>query len=119
MKIILLISLSILTSLSIFFYPSIDFIVSMVILILSLFNTTYTIFQNHKGTENARAKISKETVQFVITLLLISFLAGLAGMFTNFYISNIFGAVAGFVCAMIAGIIVGYFVRKGISKVSG
>lgn len=98
------------------FYPTVTPILGTVMLLFSLAIGIYTIFQKYKESENPRFKIGKDTLILVFTILLISFLGGVAGLFTNFYISNLFGAMAGFVCAMLAGIVVGYFVRWGTGK---
>lgn len=119
MKNILLILLPLIALLSIFLYPNATFALSGAALFASLAITTYSIFQKHKATEKAWIKITKDTLTFVITFLLITFLGGLAGLFTNFYVSNLFGAAAGFVCAMLAGVGIGYVVRKGTAKVFG
>jgi pilus assembly protein TadC len=79
--------------------------------------SVYLIFQKHKQTDRARIKIAKDILIFITTFLLIAFLGGLAGLFANFYVSNLFGAMVGFVCAMVASIVVGYFVKKFLANV--
>jgi len=77
-----------------------------------------SIFKKHKQAENPRSKIAKDVLILVITFLLITFLGGLTGMFANYYASLRFGAVVGFVSAIAASFVVGYFVRRGMGKFS-
>ncbi|HCR71373.1 MAG TPA: hypothetical protein DIW23_08025 [Anaerolineae bacterium] len=119
MKNILLILLPLIALLSIFLYRDATLALGSIVLFLSLTIATYNIFQKYKESDNPRLKIVKDMFVLVFTIILISFLGGLAGLFVNFYVGNMFGAMAGFVCAMLAGIAVGYLVRKGISKVAG
>ncbi len=109
--------ISVFIILSLIIYPIITPILGTIILLFSLAIGIYTIFQKHKESDNPRLKIGKDTFVLVFTIMLISFLGGIAGLFANFYISNLFGAMAGFVCALLSGIVVGYLVRKGIGKV--
>ncbi len=87
-------------------------------ILLSLAYALYSIFQKHKDSKNPRNKIAKELLKFIAVLLIISFLSGVAGLFINFYIGNLFGVTAGFVCAILLSFIIGYLVRKGIAKLS-
>jgi hypothetical protein len=113
-----LILLSCLMLIWLYKFPAYISIFATLTLLLSLSLTVYAIFQKHKGTQNARVKIGKDTLILIFTMLLISFLGGIAGLFTNFYVSNSFGAVAGLICAILAGFVVGYFVRKSVMKLT-
>lgn len=114
---ILLIFFSLFTIFYLWQYPKFVSILGMVILFLSFASTLYAIIQKHKQTGNSRIKIAKDVLIFIATFLLISFLGGIAGLFTNFYVSNLFGAMVGFVCAMLSGIAVGYLVKKFLANV--
>lgn len=91
-------------------------IFGVIVLLFSVSFSIYTIFQTHKRTPNARIKTAKDILIFLVTFLLILFIGGLAGILANFYISQQFGAVMGFVCAMLVSFAVGYGVRTGFAK---
>ncbi|MCZ2120953.1 MAG: hypothetical protein LC108_01655 [Anaerolineales bacterium] len=97
-------------------YPDYIDILGISIILLCLALSTYAIFQTHKHTPNARIKIAKDILIFLVTFLLILFIGGVVGMLVNFYVSNLYGAVIGFVCAMLVCFMVGYGVRKGFAK---
>jgi hypothetical protein len=101
---------------SMWLLPSATPVLGIVLLLLSLAMAISSIFKKHKQAENPRPKIAKDVLIFVVTFLLIIFLGGLAGMFVNYYASLRFGAVMGFVSAIAASFVVGYFVRWGIGK---
>jgi membrane associated rhomboid family serine protease len=107
-----------LTLLSIWFYPTGSTILSSISLLFSLAPALYSIFEKHKETESTRIKITKDVLIFIATFLLIAFLGGLTGLLANHYISNSFGAVVGLACAILAGFVVGYFVRKSVMKLT-
>jgi MFS family permease len=109
-------SLFVMMLISLVVYPAVAPILGITILLLSLAIGIYTIFKKHKESKNPRLKIVKDTFILICTIVLISFLGGVAGLFTNFYVGNMFGAMAGFISAMLAGIVVGYLVRNGITK---
>jgi membrane associated rhomboid family serine protease len=67
---------------------------------------------------SSRIKITKDVLIFIATFLLVSFLGGVAGLFTNFYMNNLFEAVVGSICAILLSFVIGYLVRKGITKLS-
>ncbi|HCK66273.1 MAG TPA: hypothetical protein DHW49_08395 [Anaerolineae bacterium] len=113
---ILLILFSLFTIFYLWQYPTLTTILGMLILFLSLAFALHAIIQKHKQTENSRIKIAKDVLIFIATFLLISFLGGMAGLFTNFYVSDKFGITTGFICAMLAGIVVGYLVKKFIAN---
>jgi len=96
--------------------PSLAGIFSIILLLFTLAIAISSIFEKHKYTENPPQKIVKDVVIFVLTLLLIIFLGGLAGMFANQYANPRFGAVVGFVTAMAASLAVGYLVKMGAGK---
>jgi len=102
---------------SMWLFPTWTFVLGIIFLLFSLSTAIYSIFKKHKGTENSRSKIAKDVLILVITLLLIIFLGGLAGMFANYYASPRFGGVAGFVAAIIASLVVGYLVKTGVVKI--
>jgi len=85
-------------------------------LLISLSFALYTIFQKNKHTENARIKIAKDILIFLNTFLLILFISGVLGLLVNFYVSNLYGAVIGLLCAILVSFAVGYWVRKVITK---
>jgi O-antigen/teichoic acid export membrane protein len=103
---------------SIWLYPPATPVLGIAFLLFSLAMAISSIFKKHKQAENPRAKIARDVLILVITLLLIIFLSGLAGMFANQYASPRFGAVAGFVFAILASFAVGYAVRWGVGKLS-
>jgi heme/copper-type cytochrome/quinol oxidase subunit 2 len=92
--------------------------ISLLIFLFSLAISVRYIFKKHKHSENFRVKIAKDILILVITLLLIIFLGGLAGLFANQYASPRFGAVVGFVSAIAASLAVGYLVKMGAKKIS-
>jgi len=112
------ISLLVVTLLLLAFSPTISPKLGIVSLLVSLSLSIHAIFQTHKGTENSRPKIAKDILILVATILLITFLGGLTGMLTNYYTSLRFGVVVGFVSAIAASFVVGYFVKKGVGKLS-
>ncbi len=77
----------------------------------------YTIYQTHKRTGHARAKILKEVGVMVFTLIIILFLGGIAAMLANVHVSMRWGTVAGLVSAIAASFAVGYLVRVGMGRV--
>jgi len=81
-------------------------------LLFSLAIAISSIFKKHKQAENPRPKIAKDILILVITLLLIIFLGGLAGIFANQY------ANPRFVSAIAASLAVGYLVKMGAGKLS-
>jgi hypothetical protein len=82
----------------------------------SLSMAVSSIFKKHGQAENPRPKIAKDVFILIITLLLIIFLGGLAGMYANYYASPRFGVVAGFISAIGASFAVGYLVNRGVGK---
>lgn len=100
------------------FYPSASSILGITSLLLSLALSIYTIYQTHKGTENARAKILKEVGVMVLTLIIILFLGGIVAVLTNYQVSMRWGEVAGVVSAIGASFLVGYLVRMGMMKLN-
>ena len=102
---------------SMWLFPAGTFALGIIFLFFSLATAISSIFKKHKGTENSRSKIAKDVLILVITLLLIIFLGGLAGMFANYYASLHFGGVAGFVAAIVASLVVGYLVKTGVVKI--
>jgi drug/metabolite transporter (DMT)-like permease len=92
--------------------------ISLFILLFSLAIAVRYIFERHKYSENPRPKIAKDILILILTLLIITFLSGLAGMFANHYASPRFGAVAGFVSAIAASLAVGYLVKMGARKLN-
>jgi amino acid transporter len=101
---------------SLWLYPIATPVLGIVFLLFSLAMAISAIFKKHKQSENPRAKIAKDVLVLVITLLLIIFLGGLAGMFANQYTSPHFGVIVGFVSAILTSFAVGYAVRWGVGK---
>ena len=97
---------------SMWLFPVGTFAFGIIFLLFSLAVAIYSIFKKHKEAENPRAKIAKDVSILVITLLLIIFLGGLAGMFANYYVSLKFGAIAGLVAAI--GTYAGQLVAAGL-----
>ncbi|MBI2332150.1 MAG: hypothetical protein HYU84_08335 [Chloroflexi bacterium] len=87
-------------------------------MLVTLALSIYTIFQTHKGTENARPKILKEMGLLVLTLVIVLFLGGIAAMLANYQVGMRWGEVAGLVSAIGASFVVGYLVRKGMIRLS-
>ena len=126
-KIIPIISIALLALvlLSIWFYPTASAVLGSISLLLCLAISFYTIIQTHKGTENVRPKILKEVSVVVLTLIVIIFFGGLAGLFTSQYAGAYveshwqgYGVTAGFIAAILVSFILGYFVRRGVGKLS-
>jgi hypothetical protein len=103
---------------SFWLYPSITPLLGILLLLTTLAMSIWAIFKKHKGTENSRPKIIKDISILVTTILLITFLGGLTGMFANYYASLRFGVVWGVVSALAASFAVGYTVRWGVGQVS-
>ncbi|MCC7117515.1 MAG: hypothetical protein IT310_03230 [Anaerolineales bacterium] len=112
------IALLLLTIFSFWFYPAMAPVLGMSILAFGLAYALYAIFQKHKHAENARSKITKDILIFLITFLFILILSGALGLFVNHYVGVWFGAVAGFACAMLVSFAVGVGVRKGMMNLS-
>jgi hypothetical protein len=107
------------TFLSLWLNSSSTPVLAILALLSNLGMTIYSIFEKHKGEENSRLKITKEILILMVTLLLIVFLGGLAGLFANHYISPRFGGTVGLISALVASFILGYGVKKGIGRVFG
>ena len=98
-------------------FPAVAPALSIAFLLFSLAAAIALIFKKHKASENPRPKIVKEVLILIITLLLIIFLGGLAGMFANYYAGLHFGVIAGFIAAIAASFGVGFLVKQGITKI--
>ena len=107
------------TLLSLWLFPSATPALGTASLLFSLAISIHAIFEKHKGTENARPKITKDMLVLTLTILLIAFLGGIAAMLANFYVSLSFGAVVGLVSAVVVSFLIGYVVRKGMGRLSG
>ena len=110
-------ALLIITLIAIWVMPTYTYILVILSMLLSLALSTYTIFEKHKGTEHARAKILKEVGVMVLTLVIVLFLGGIASMLANAQVSVRWGAAAGLLSALGASFGVGYFVRVGMGWV--
>jgi ABC-type anion transport system duplicated permease subunit len=119
MKNILLILFPLIALLSIFFYPNATLVLGGVALLVSLAFAIRSIIQKHKNKPNNYKNILRELGIFAVTLLLVILFGGLAGAFVNLYVSQFYGAILGLVCGLVIAFAVGYWIRKGISKVSG
>lgn len=115
---ILPIPLLLFTLLSLWYFPYATPALGIASLLFSLAIAILFIFEKHKQAENPHSKITKDILVLIFTLLLIIFLSGLAGMFANHYVSLRFGAVAGFVSAILVSFAVGFAVRWGVGKLS-
>ena len=93
-------------------------ILGIIALLLTIALSTYTIYQTHKGTENAHPKIFKEVGLMVLTLVIILFLGGIAAMLANTQVGMRWGEVAEVVSAIGASFLVGYLIRMGMMKLS-
>jgi uncharacterized membrane protein len=101
-----------------FLYPAYTNIFGISIILLSLAFALYATFQKHKASQNPRFKIGKDIFILMFTIVFISFLSGIVGLLTNHYVSNSFGAMIGLICAILVGFVIGYLVRKGITKIT-
>ncbi|MCK6567046.1 MAG: hypothetical protein L6Q45_05040 [Anaerolineales bacterium] len=81
--------------------------------------STHTIIRKYKGTDRACAKILKEVGVMVLTLAIIIFLGGIAAMLANYQVGLRWGEAAGFASAIVASILVGFLVRKGVMRFAG
>ena len=104
---------------SLVFYLEGNRIFGVASLFLTLTLSTHTIYAKHTGTENARSKILKEVGVMVLTLVIILFLGGIAGMLANAQVSVRWDAAAGFISAIAVSFGVGYLVRKGMGRLVG
>jgi F0F1-type ATP synthase assembly protein I len=101
------------------YFPAAAPVLGMAVLLFSLAVSIHSIFQKHKQAESPRAKITKDVLVLVFTLLLIIFLGGLAGLFAAQYAwSQRWGMVAGFILAMLASFAVGYAVHRAAGKIT-
>jgi hypothetical protein len=100
-------------------FPAWTPVFGIAFLVLSLALAMYGIFERHRGGESARRKIAWDVLVLILTILLVAFLGGLAGLFANHYVSQWFGVTVGFVSALAVGFAVGYLVKKGVGKVVG
>jgi len=95
------------------------FLLFIVFFFFSLAVSIHSIFQKHKQAENSRAKIIKDVLILVFTLLLVILLGGLAGLFAVQHAgSQGWGMTAGFVLAMLASFTVGYAVNRTARKIT-
>jgi hypothetical protein len=111
--------LLLITLLSLWLFPSATPALGAASLLSNLAISIHAIFEKHKGIENPRPKIAKDTLVLILTILLIAFLGGIAAMLANFYVSLSFGAVVGLVSAVAVSFAAGYFVKKGMGRFSG
>ena len=88
----------------------------IVSILFSIAIALYAIFEKWKQTENPRPKIIKDILILLLTLLLIIFLGGVAGLFANGYAPPRFGVAVGFISAIAISFVLGYFVKKGIAR---
>ena len=107
------------TIFSLWLYPTATPVLGLASLLFSLAISICAIFEKHKGTENPRPKIAKDTLMLVFTVLLVIFLGGIAAMLANFHVSPSFGAVAGIISAITASFAMGYFIKNGVGRLSG
>lgn len=105
--------------LSLWLHPVVSPILGTISLLLSLALSTYATYARHKGTEHARAKILKEAGLLVLTLSLVIFFGGTAAMLANYQVGMRWGEIAGLVSALAASFMVGYLVKKGVTKFVG
>lgn len=108
--------LSLVSLASILLYSNLTLVLGILALFLSLTFAVYSIIQKHKGKPNAYKHIFQEIRIFIITLFAVIFIGGMAGAFVNIYVSQFYGAILGLVCGLVTAFIVGYWMRKGISK---
>lgn len=118
MKTILLILLPLLVIISVFTYPNLTLVLGVLTLFVSLAFAVHSIIQKHKGKPNAYKGIFQEVGIFIITLLLVIIIGGLAGAFVSVYVSQLYGTILGLVCGLIVAFAIGYLVRKGIMKLT-
>jgi F0F1-type ATP synthase assembly protein I len=98
-------------------FPSAGPALSIVFLLFTLSMAVSSIFKKHKTSDNPRSKIAKDVLILVVTLLLIIFLGGLAGLIANYYARPRFGIAVGFISAIVVSFLVGYLVNKGAGKI--
>ena len=102
--------------LSLWLFPFATSIFGLTSLLFSMTISIHVIFEKHKEAEDSRPKIAKDTLVFILTILLIALLSGIAAMLANFYVSLSFGVVVGLVSAIAVSFAVGYFVKKGMGR---
>ena len=103
---------------SIWRLPTLIPVLGVLFLLLSLAISVSSILKKHKNAENPYRKITKDILILFITLLLVTALGGIAGMYANQYVSLQFGIIAGILSALVASFAVGYLVRWGMGMVS-
>jgi hypothetical protein len=105
------------TFLSLWLHPPSTLALAVLTLLFNLGTAIYSIFDKHKGSENSKPKIARELLILMVTLLLIVFLGGLAGLFANSYFSPRFGETIGLFSALVASFVLGYLVKKSIGRI--
>lgn len=113
---VILITLLLLSLISDLLFSSTTQFLGILTLLFTLTLSTYTIYERHKGIENARPKILKEVGIMVLNLVVILSLGGIAAMLANYQVSMRWGEVAGIVSAIAASFAVGYLVRVGMMR---
>ena len=103
---------------SIWRLPTLIPVLGVLFLLLSLAISVSSILKKHKHAENPYRKITKDILILFITLLLVTALGGIAGMYANQYVSLQFGIIAGILSALVASFGVGYLVRWGMGMVA-
>lgn len=103
---------------SIWRLPTLMPVLGVLFLLLSLAISVSSILKKHKNAENPYRKITKDILILFITLLLVTALGGIAGMYANQYVSLQFGIIAGILSALVASFAVGYLVRWGMGMVA-
>lgn len=101
---------------SLWLFPTTTPALGIASLLFSLAISIHAIFEKHKGTENPRSKIAKDTLVLILTLLLMAFLGGIAAMLANVQVGMRWGEVAGLISAIAASFVVGYLVRTGMMR---
>ena len=104
--------------LSIGLFSSLTSALCVLFIFISLAISVSSILKKHKNAENPYRKITKDILILFITLLLVTALGGIAGMYANQYVSLQFGIIAGILSALVASFAVGYLVRWGMGMVA-
>jgi hypothetical protein len=101
-------------AISFWLFPYAIPIICIIFLLFNLAVAVFSIFKKYKQTEYPHLNITKEILLLLLTILLVIFLGGLAGLFANHYITPVYGIVAGLISELAVSFSVGYLVKWGM-----
>jgi O-antigen/teichoic acid export membrane protein len=98
-------------AISFWLFPYAIPILCVIFLFFNLSVAVLGIFKKYKQAEYPRLNITKEILLLLLTILLVIFLGGLAGLFASYYITPVYGIVAGLISALTVSFSLGYLVK--------